>query len=86
MGCSKSGLAGRRTATERDLAVRRLIRAAEGMLGELSHAERASVDELLAVLRRARANIDTALPIHMHGRARQPQPVLHPLTATGSDR
>jgi integrase len=68
------------------VAVRRLIRAAEKMLGELSDAERASVDELMAILRRGRANIDTALPIHMHGRVRQPQPLLHPLPATGGDR
>lgn len=68
------------------VAVRRLIRAAEEMLGELSEAERASVDELMAILRRARANIDTALPIHMHGGVRQPQPLLHPLPATGDDR
>jgi integrase len=68
------------------VAVRRLIRAAEKMLGELSDAERASVDELMAILRRARANIDSALPIHMHGRVRQPQPLLHPLPATGGDR
>jgi integrase len=75
---------------EEIVAVRRLIRAAEEMLGELSDAERASVDELMAILRRARANIDTALPIHMHGRVRQPQPLLHPLpaprSATGGDR
>ena len=71
---------------EEIVAVRRLIRAAEEMLGELSDAERASVDELMAILRRGRANIDTALPIHMHGRVRQPQPLLHPLPATGGDR
>ena len=64
------------------VAVRRLIRAAEEMLGGLSETERASVDELMAILRRARANVDTALPVHMHGRLRQPEPVLHPLPAT----
>jgi integrase len=71
---------------EEIVAVRRLIRAAEEMLGELSDAERATVDELMAILRRGRANIDTALPIHMHGRVRQPLPLLHPLPATGVHR
>jgi integrase len=71
-------------------AVRRLIRAAEQMLDELDPAERASLKELFAVIRRARANIETALPLHMAGRVRQPQPTLHPIPAStrpaGSDR
>jgi hypothetical protein len=70
-------------------AVRRLIRAAEQMLDELDPAERANLEELFAVIRRARANIETALPVHMAGRVRQPQPTLHPIPAStqpaGSD-
>jgi hypothetical protein len=70
-------------------AVRRLIRKAEELLDGLSPAERATVDELFAVIRRARANIDTALPVHVSGAVRQPNPTLHPMptpatTASGA--
>jgi hypothetical protein len=47
--------------------VRRLIRAAEGIVDGLTAQERASIDELFAVIRRARANIETALPTHQRG-------------------
>ena len=59
---------------EEIVAVRRLIRAAEAILDWLTPEERAAVDELFAVIRRARANIDTALPAHLSGGVRQPRP------------
>jgi integrase len=67
---------------EEIVAVRRLIRAAEAILDGLTREERASVDELFAVIRRARANIDTALPTHLSAVVRQPQPTLYPQPAT----
>jgi integrase len=65
-------------APEEIVAVRRLIRNAEALLDVLTPQERASVDELFAVIRRARANIDTALPTHFSAVVRQPQPTLYP--------
>jgi hypothetical protein len=66
---------------EEIIAVRRLIRAAEKMLDGLTPEERTSLDELFAVIRRARANIDTALPTRA---VRQPKPVLYPQPGTGA--
>jgi integrase len=63
---------------EEVVAVRRLIRKSEELLGNLTEEERANVDELMAILRRARANIDTALPAHLGGRISQPQPAIYP--------
>ena len=60
-------------APEEIVAVRRLIRAAEAILDGLTAEERASVDELFAAIRRARANIETALPTHFSAGVRQPQ-------------
>ena len=68
-------------APQEIVAVRRLIRAAEGILDGLTAEERASVDELFAVIRRARANIETALPTHFSAVVRQPQPTLYPQPA-----
>ena len=59
--------------------MRRLIRSRRGDPRRAHRAEeRASVDELFAVIRRARANIDTALPVHLSAVVRQPQPTLYP--------
>ena len=71
-------------APEEIVAVRRLIRNAEAMLDGLSPAERATLDELFGVIRRARANIDTALPIHFSATVRQPAPTLYPQGAGGA--
>ena len=71
-------------APEEIVAVRRLIRAAEAMLDGLTPQERASVDELFAVIRRARANIETALPTHFSAVVRQPQPTLYPQPVSGA--
>jgi integrase len=68
-------------APEEVVAVRRLIRNAEELLDGLSAAERATIDELFNVIRRARVNIDTALPVHLSSAVRQPEPTLHPLPA-----
>jgi hypothetical protein len=70
-------------SSEEIVAVRRLIRHAEEILNELSPEERATVDELFAIIRRARANIDTALPIHFSAAVRQPAPTVYPQPATG---
>jgi hypothetical protein len=64
--------------------VRRLIRAAEAVLDGLTPEERAAVDELFAVIRRARANIDTALPAHFSGGVRQPRPTIYPQPAVAT--
>ncbi|MGH2928207.1 MAG: tyrosine-type recombinase/integrase, partial [Solirubrobacteraceae bacterium] len=74
-------------APEEIVAARRLIRAAEAILDGLTPEERASVDELFAVIRRTRANIDTALPTQFNAVVRQPQPTLYPqptMRASGS--
>ena len=71
-------------APEEVVAVRRLIRKAEAMLDGLTRAERATVDELFGVIRRARANIDTALPIHFSATVRQPAPTLYPQPIRGA--
>jgi hypothetical protein len=65
-------------APEEIVAARRLIRNAEAMLDGLTAEERVTVDELFGVIRRARANIDTALPIHLSATVRQPAPTLYP--------
>jgi hypothetical protein len=71
-------------APEEVVAVQRLIRKAEAMLDGLTPAERATVDELFGVIRRARANIDTALPIHFSATVRQPAPTFYPQPAGGA--
>jgi integrase len=73
-------------APEEIVAARRLIRNAEAMLDGLTPEERATVDELFGVIRRARANIDTALPIHLSATVRQPAPTLYPQSAGGPAR
>ena len=71
-------------APEEIVAVRRLIRSAEEIVDGFTPEERASVDELFGVIRRARANIDTALPAHFSAVVRQPQPTLYPQPAGAS--
>jgi integrase len=66
------------------VAVRRLIRAAEAILDGLTPEERGAVDELFAVIRRARANIETALPTHFSAVVRQPRPTLYPQSTIGA--
>jgi integrase len=63
---------------EEVVAVRRLIREAEGLLGGLTEEERANIDELIAIIRRSRASIDIALPAHLAGRVSQPRPTIYP--------
>lgn len=63
---------------EEVVAVRRLIRNAEAILDGLTPEERSTVDELFGVIRRARANIDTALPIHFSATVAQSGPTLYP--------
>ena len=71
-------------APEEIVAVRRLIRIAEALLDGLTAEERATVDELFGVIRRARANIDTALPVRFSATVRQPLPTVYPQPASGA--
>ena len=48
------------------------------MLADLPEAERAEADEAIATLRRARAQLDTSVPVRFRGRAGQPSPTLFP--------
>ena len=65
--------------------MRRLIRKAEELLDGLTPAERTTIEELFAVIRRARATIDTALPGHLGDAVRQPNPTLHPLPTPATE-
>jgi len=47
-------------------------------LADLPEAERAEAEEAIATLRRARAQLDTSVPVRFRGRARQPSPTLFP--------
>ena len=71
---------------EEVLAVRRLIRKKEELIGGLTDDERASFDELMAVIRRSRASIETALPVDVCGRVSQPQPTVYPLPVIRAGR
>ena len=69
-------------APEEIVAVRRLIRSAEALLDGLTADERATVDELFGLIRRARANIDTALPVRLSATVRRPLPTVYPQPAS----
>ncbi len=71
-------------APQEIVAVRRLIRAAESTLDGLTREERVSVDELFAVIRRARANLETAMPSRFSAVVRQSQPTLYPQQSRGA--
>ena len=59
-------------------AVRRVVDRCQAMLAELPEAERAEAYEAIATLRRARAQLDTSVPVRFRGRAGQPSPTLFP--------
>jgi integrase len=65
-------------AKEEVAAVRRVIDRCQAMLADLPEAERAEAEEAIATLRRARAQLDTSVPVRFRGRARQPSPTLFP--------
>ena len=59
-------------------AVRRVIDRCRAVLDELPEAERAAVDEAIAVLRRGRAQLDVTVPVRFLGLVTQPAPTLFP--------
>jgi hypothetical protein len=58
--------------------VRRIIERCEGLLGELTPSQRAKIDEAISVQRRARAQLDTSVPVRFLGVVGQPTPTLFP--------
>ncbi len=58
-------------------ALRRLIRRNDDLLVALDPAERAAVDEAIHVMRTARAQLQTAVPVQLLGVGRQPAPTVH---------
>jgi integrase len=63
---------------EQVAAVRRVIDRCQAVLADLPEAERAEVDEAIATMRRARAQLDATVPDLSRGRAGQPSPTLSP--------
>jgi integrase len=59
-------------------AVRELIRRSEELLDELDPSERGRLEELLRVLRAARATTTEALPVHQIAGTRPPRPTFAP--------
>lgn len=59
-------------------AVRRIVDRCEGLLAELKPTQRAEVDEAISVQRRARAQLDTSVPVRFRGAIGQPSPTLFP--------
>ena len=59
-------------------AVRRLIHRNDELVAGLASEERATVDEALRVMRTARAQVQTAVPVQLLGTNRQSAPTLFP--------
>lgn len=59
-------------------AVRRLIAACEAGLDSLAPDARTEIEEQITLLRRGRAQLDTAVPVHLRLTIGQPNPVLFP--------
>jgi len=59
-------------------AVRNLIRTCERELDEMTAQERADVEQAINQMRRARRDLDQALPMSVAGAVRQSAPVLFP--------
>ena len=59
-------------------SLRRVIGRCESLLAELSGEERTAVEEAVVVLRRARAQLDTSVPVRFRGLAAQPTARLFP--------
>jgi integrase len=67
-------------------AVRRLVRANDQALDVLDEADRAAIDEAMAVMRRHRASLDASFPVELRGLVRQPTPALFPAIEAESRR
>lgn len=65
-------------AGEEIAAVRRIVDRCEGLLAELPPDQRTDVDEAIGVQRRARAQLDTSMPVRFLGVIGQPTPTLFP--------
>jgi hypothetical protein len=59
-------------------ALRRLVQRNEDLLVALEPTERAAVEEAIGVMRTARAQLQTAVPVQLLGVGRQPAPTVHP--------
>jgi len=59
-------------------AVRRVVDRCEGLLGDLSPSERAAIDEAIGIVRSARAQLDTSVPVRFLGAVGQSSPTLFP--------
>lgn len=59
-------------------ALRRLVQRNEDLLVAFDPAERAAIDEAIHVMKTARAQLQTAVPIQLLGVGRQPAPTVHP--------
>jgi len=59
-------------------AVRRVVDRCEGLLGDLSSSERAAIDEAIGIVRSARAQLDTSVPVRFLGAVGQSSPTLFP--------
>lgn len=58
--------------------MRRIVDRCEGLLAELPPDQRTDVDEAIGVQRRARAQLDTSMPVRFLGVIGQPAPTLFP--------
>jgi hypothetical protein len=65
-------------SAEEIAAVRRIIERCEQALGNLAEVTRGEVEEAIGVLRRSRAQLDTAVPVRFLGVVGQPSPTLFP--------
>jgi integrase len=65
-------------SAEEIASLRRVVERCEATVAELSGDERAAVEEAVVVLRRARAQLDTSVPVRFRGTVRQPAARLFP--------
>ncbi|MGH3305870.1 MAG: hypothetical protein ACRDOK_30270 [Streptosporangiaceae bacterium] len=65
-------------SAEEIASLRRIIDRCEELVEELAGDERAAVEEAVIVLRRARAQLDTSVPVRFPGVIGQPSPQLFP--------
>lgn len=65
-------------SAEEIAGIRRVIDRCQEIMAELTAAERAQIDEAIAMLRRGRAQLDTSVPVRFVGLIGQPSPTLFP--------
>lgn len=66
-------------------ALRRLIRRNEELMADLEPQDRTTVEEAIQVMRAARAQMQSAIPVQLLGASRQPTPTLFPNVRGHSD-